>query len=339
MQIPGGYLADRYGLKKIFLIGVFGTTVLCFGFGLVTEYWQAFLNLTVSGFFRALLFASGLALLASWFGPERRATAMGLSLVGMFSGQLLLSILGPSLVKHFNWRFPFLAFAGVGVLVLLAYLLFGKESPHSESRQGIRMIDILRLFRYRLMWVCGLLQYVRLGVMHGVSFWLPSLLIDEKGLSLQATGLIIALRSLLTAPSNIIGGYISDRLKNPTAVIGISLVILAITTALLVKVDNMVLLIILLVINAIFIQFYFGPLFAVPVEKYGTHMTGMLTGFGNFFANLGGFTFTYVLGGLKDRTGYFESGFYAIATACLLGLLFTILLQQMRRNAVGTKSY
>jgi MFS family permease len=81
MQIPAGYLADRYGVKKIFLIGALGTTILCFAFGLVSEYWHALVNQAVSGFFKAFLFVSGITLLANWFGPQRRATAMGLSLL------------------------------------------------------------------------------------------------------------------------------------------------------------------------------------------------------------------------------------------------------------------
>ena len=76
MQIPAGYLADRYGLKQTFLIGGFGTTVLLLTFGLVGDYGQAFLNQTLAGVFHAFLFQSGLALLVSRFGAERRATAM-----------------------------------------------------------------------------------------------------------------------------------------------------------------------------------------------------------------------------------------------------------------------
>jgi sugar phosphate permease len=136
------------------------------------------------------------------------------------------------------------------------------------------------------------------------------------------------------APSNIIGGYMSDRLKKPTLIIGLSLFILAMTTASLVRIDNIAALITGIFINAVFVQFYFGPLFAVPVERYGSHMMGTLSGFSNFFANLGGFTFTYLLGVLKDRTGFFESGFYAVSVACLLGLMFTILLEKMRHYGV-----
>ena len=44
MQIPAGYMADRFGLKKVFFIGVLGTAVLCFSFGLVSTYSHALLN-------------------------------------------------------------------------------------------------------------------------------------------------------------------------------------------------------------------------------------------------------------------------------------------------------
>src|SRR3970282_1567935 len=99
--------------------------------------------------------------------------------------------------------------------------------------------------------------------------------------------------------------------------------------------DELALIMFLVLINAVFIQFYFGPLFAVPVEKYGAHMVGTLSGFGNFFANVGAFTFTYLLGVLKDQTGSFELGFYAIAAACLLVLVSTVLLEKMRCDAPG----
>lgn len=333
MQIPAGLMADHYGLKKIFFIGVLGTSMLSFTFGLVAEYWQAFLAQLVSGIFRALIFASVMALLASWFGPERRATAMSLYLIGMFSGQLIVSALGPSLVRLYNWRFPFISFSSLGILAALVFLRLGKDSPQTESWQKTGITEAVKLFNHPFMWTCAILQYVRLAVMLGIMSWLPSLLIDEKGLSLQMTGLIIAIRSVLTAPSNLIGGYASDRLKNPSLIIGISLIVLAVTTMLLVMVDNMALLISLIFINAIFIQLYFGPLFAMPVERFGIKMAGTLSGFGNFFANLGGFTFTYLLGVIKDQTGYFESGFYAIAAVCVVGLVFTIMLEKMRRNA------
>jgi sugar phosphate permease len=337
MQIPAGFIADRYGLKKIFFLGVLGTTILSLLFGFVTELWQALLIQGMSGVFRAFLFAPGLALLASWFPPERRAMAMALSLVGLFSGQLIISLTGPVFVKYFNWRFPFIFFALIGILSSFIYLIFSKPSPYNKPSHRVRLEEVFDLFRHRFMWICAVIQYVRLAVMQGITFWLPSLLIDEKGLSLQVTGYLIALRSILTVPSILFGGLVSDKLKSPSLVIGSSLVFLSISSVLIVIVDSMPVLITAIVINALFIQFYFGPIFAAPVDVYGAHMTGTLTGFGNFFANMGAFSFVYLLGYLKDRTGLFESGFYAIGALCVIGILFSVMMERLRLRLTKLK--
>lgn len=334
MQLPAGYLGDRFGAKRLFIIGAIGTTVLALIFGFVTEYWQAIVNQTFSGFFRALLFAPGLTLITAWFPSERRATATGLFMVSGLSGHIIVDIIGPLLVAWFDWRFPFVTFASIGIIVTLVFWRFGKESPTTGQRQPVNLRDIFQLFRYRLMWVCGVIQYARCAVMLGIAFWLPSLLIDEKGLSLQITGIIIALRSAIIAPMSLVGAYTSDRLNKPVLIIAVSLVILAITTALIVMIDDIILLVIVIAINSIFVQMYFGPIFAVPVEILGKRTAGTSTGISNLFANIGTLTYTYLLGALKDATGSFLSGFLAVALTCVVGLFFTWLLARIRRTAL-----
>jgi sugar phosphate permease len=333
LQMPAGYLADRHGLERVFIVGSLGTPLLLLTFGLVGSFAQAIINQTLAGVFHAFLFQAGLALLASLFGAERRATAMGLTLVGIFSGQLLINGLAPILAQQSNWRLPFIAFGVAGLLSSFVYLRRGRGIADRATAQGTNVVDALRLFGHPFMWVCGLIQFVRLGIIQGISFWLPSLLTDEKGLALGTAGLVLALRSVLIAPSTIVGGYLSDRLRQPTAVMAASLVILAGTTAALIPTGPGGLLIGLILINAIFVQFYFGPTFALPVERYGSGMMGTVSGFGNFFANLGAFSFTYLIGALKDKTGQFGPGFYALTAACLTGLMLTGVLEKMRHRA------
>lgn len=339
MQIPAGYLADRFGARRLFIIGLTGTMALSFYLGTTTAYWQALLSQSFSGLFRALLFAPGMALITGWFPPERRATAMGLYLIGGFSGNLLLDIIGPLLVTRMDWRFPFLMFSTIGLVAALLLWRFGKDPPRTvKPRDKIAFREAVQLFRQRVMWLCGGIQYVRLAVTQGIAFWLPSLLVDEKGLSLQAAGWLLALRAALIAPSNVVGGYVSDRLKNPTLVIGISLVVLMLTTLLMVVPMDIWLLIVVIAVNAVFVQMYFGPLFSVPVEILGDCRAGTLTGFGNLFANVGAFSFTFALGVLKDATGSFSYGFGAISIACLVGLVLTVALAGLRRTALNSSA-
>jgi sugar phosphate permease len=89
----------------------------------------------------------------------------------------------------------------------------------------------------------------------------------------------------------------------------------------------------LICLNALFLQTYFGPLFSVPVEVLGKRRAGIATGFGNFFANLGGFSSTYLLGALKDATGAFRPGFLVISGFCFLGLALTLVLRRIRNQA------
>jgi sugar phosphate permease len=334
MQIPAGYLSDRFSPKRLFCIGIFGSTLLALTFGLVTNYWQALVNQTLSGFFRALLFTPGMALLTGWFPSNRRATATGLYLIGGYSGSVIFNLVGPFLVAKFDWRFSFISIASVGIIAILFLVRFGKDSPPMGERQKGNMFEALYLFRYKVMWVCGGIQYIRFGVVQGITYWLPSLLVNEKGLSLQSAGLIIAIQVILMSPSNIIGGYVSDRLKNPILVIGVSLSVLGITTGLLITANNMILIVALIFVNAIFLQMYFGPLFSIPVEILGVPKAGISIGFSNLFANIGGFSAVYLLGALKDRFGAFKPGFFAICGACFLGLALTFILARMRRKAI-----
>jgi sugar phosphate permease len=339
MQIPSGYLADRFGYKKIFFTGALTTTVLCLAFGFTSTYWQAVTNQAFSGLFRALLFAPALALVTNWFSSDRRAAAMSLASSGLYLAQVFISGLGPPLAAGSSWHYPFIVFGAAGIVISLGFLWFGKGSPSPTiPQQKVNLLEVFHLFRYKVIWLFGILQYARAAIFQGIAIWLPSLLIEEKGMALQVVGIIIAVRGLLTIPANILGGYISDKTKSPIMVIAISFIILAITTALFVRVDNMVLLVAIIMVNSFFVQFYFGPMFAMPVEILGKRMAGTSMGFGNFFANIGGFTLVYLLGVLKDASGSFESGFYAIAGLGIVGLVFTFILAKIRRSAVLTEN-
>jgi nitrate/nitrite transporter NarK len=335
-QIPAGVLADRFGPKRLFFLGILGSTLLSFNFGTLHTYSGAITNQIASGAFRALIFAPGLSLVASWFPPDRKATAMGVYVIGGVSGNILLSLVGPLFAIRYGWRPTFMAFALLGVCVAFVYLAFAREKPAAGPRHPVGMLDAFGLFRYPIMWVCAGIQFIRFAVTTSFNFWLPSLLVSDRGLSLEAAGLITAMGALLTAAANPLGGYVSDRLRNPPLVIGASLAVLALTSGLLVVVDSIPLLVFVIAVNSVFLQFYFGPLFSVPLEVLGSRVAGMSAGFGNMFANLGALTFAYALGVVKDLSGAFKWGFVATGAVCVVGIGLAFVLSRLRSRALAT---
>ena len=331
MQIPAGFLADRFGPGRPYFFGLFGWSAMCIAFGMVHSYWLAMLMLLAAGAFRAMLFAPGLALLASWFPSERRATAMSLFMLGGFTGSILLALAGPFLAERYGWRAVFISFAVLGIGAALLYRAFARENPRAQALRQIAPAEVLRLARYPIMWVCSGLQFVRFSVTTASNFWLPPLLVADRGLSVQTAGLVMAMSAALMAPSNTLGGYVSDRLRNPPLVIGSALAILACTSALLAVVESIPLLLLIIAVNSIFLQFYFGPLFVVPMEALGPRFAGSATGFGNLFANIGGLTTAYALGVVKDQAGSFSWGFLGVSGVCLAGVALAVVLARMRR--------
>ena len=326
MQIPGGYLADRFGPKRLFAIGLLGVTVTAFDLAQLHQFWLILINQVASGFFRALVFAPGLLLITALFSPERRATAMGLYVAGGFSSNVFLNAIGPFVVGPLGWRNMFLIFSILGLVVLGLYYYIGSDGPHGLGSSQKPLSELLGLLRSRSLWIIGAIQYVRLAVVSGLAFWLPTFIVVDKGQSLQVAGLAVALAAALGAPANVLGGYLSDRLRKPVLIIAISLAVLAVNNCLLVEVHNITLLFCVVAVNGVFAQFYFGPLFSLPIDLFGPRMAGVTSGFGNLCANLGGLTFAVTLGAVKDLTGSFNIGLFGLAALCVVGLICLLLL-------------
>ncbi|MEQ1773198.1 MAG: MFS transporter [Burkholderiales bacterium] len=334
-QIPAGFLADRYGPRRLFFIGLMGWSVLSLTLGLIHTFWLAVLNLFVAGAFRAMLFAPGLALLASWYPRERGASAMSIYMLGAYTGNILLALAGPALTVWLGWRMAFILFAAAGLCAALAFYALGSDKARKASVTPFAIREALRLLRHKVLWVCSAIQIVRFSAVTGFVFWLPTLLVAERGFSLHEAGMVVAMSAVLSALANPLGGYLSDRFRNPSTIIGASLAGLACACALLVVVESTVMLLMVIACGSILVQVYFGPLYFIPVEMVGQRAAGTVIGFSNLFANLGGLATAYALGVVKDMTGSFQWGFLGISALCVAGVMLSVLLGHMRRHVLN----
>jgi sugar phosphate permease len=256
---------------------------------------------------------------------------MGLYVAGGVSSSVFLNLLGPILVGPLGWRGNFALFSGLGLVALAVFVRRGEPSsvePIVQLRVGLG--EARELLRLRAMWLIAAIQYVRLAVVFGINVWLPTYVVVERHYSLAVAGALVALVAALGAIATVAGGFLTDRLGRPMLVIGASLGVCACDLVLLAQSRSLATLIIAVAISGLFSQLYFGPLFAVPVQMFGLRNAGFISGFGNGFANLGAFTFIFLLGVIRDATGSFNAGFDAIAGACAIGVLATAALARER---------
>ena len=105
MTPPTGYLTNRFGLKRLFLISVAGFTfssVLC---GLAQSLVQIVLFRVLQGLFGAALVPLAQTVLMNINPKERQGSAIALWGVAVMAGPVLGPVLGGWLTETYSWRF------------------------------------------------------------------------------------------------------------------------------------------------------------------------------------------------------------------------------------------
>ncbi len=129
-----GWLGDRFGTKRIFLIAlaIFTTaSALC---GLAQSLDQLILFRVLQGAGGGLLTPVGMAMLYRTFPPQERIAVGRILMFALVIGPATGPVLGGLLIERLSWRWVFYVNVPVGLAALLFGLLFLQE--HREPDAG-----------------------------------------------------------------------------------------------------------------------------------------------------------------------------------------------------------
>jgi DHA2 family multidrug resistance protein len=133
MTPPTGYLTNRFGLKRLFLISVAGFTfssVLC---GLAQSLVQIVLFRILQGFFGAALVPLSQTVLMNINPKERQGSAIALWGVAVMAGPVLGPVLGGWLTEAYSWRFVFYINVPVGIVAFFGMTTFLPDTPRNAA--------------------------------------------------------------------------------------------------------------------------------------------------------------------------------------------------------------
>ncbi|MBX6322204.1 MAG: DHA2 family efflux MFS transporter permease subunit [Rhodospirillaceae bacterium] len=141
-----GWLAGRFGIKRVFLFSVAGFTaasVLC---GLATGLAEMVVFRLLQGLCGAALVPLSQAVLLDINPRERHGQAMAIWGAGIMVGPILGPTLGGWLTDDYNWRWVFYINLPVGILAFLGILTFVRESEPNRARRfdffGFAMLSV-----------------------------------------------------------------------------------------------------------------------------------------------------------------------------------------------------
>ncbi len=135
--IPAGKLADIYGRKKIFTIGLAIYTVGSTAAAFADSAAALIAMRTVQGIGAALFITTGMAILTSIFPPHRRGSVIGIYVAAVYVGLSVGPFAGGLLTHHFGWRSIFLLMLPLGIFLLLLTVRFLQGEWYGEADQRL----------------------------------------------------------------------------------------------------------------------------------------------------------------------------------------------------------
>jgi MFS family permease len=249
VQVPCGRLADIFGRKKLFIIGLLVTIFASILGTFANSVVLLLTSLALMGVGSGIIFNNSISILTSVFPPDQRGRALGISTAGTYSGLSLGPFIGGILTDTFGWHSIFVL-CGILSVILLSLIFYALKGEWCEaagekfdvkgsityavsivmSIYGFSSLPSLQGIIFLLLGVTGLIIFARLEARtpspifdlavfvsyiatFATSFLLSNYLQDIKELNPDRAGLVLITASVLMAIFTPISGRISDKIE------------------------------------------------------------------------------------------------------------------------------
>ncbi|GGB81533.1 MFS transporter [Knoellia flava TL1] len=218
MQIPVGVLLDRFGSRRLLLVGLALISIGQLWFAFAGSFGVGLAARVLLGMGDAMIFTSMLRLVALWFRVKQAPVITQLSgMVGQLGAVAAATPLAAALDRY-GWERSFGIAAGAGALLSVALFLVVKDSPYAGV--AVEKIKVRALARTlgevwgnpgtRLgMWIHFTGQF---GATVFTMLWGYPFLVEGQGLSPTTAGSLLITLTLASMVAGPVVGHLTGRL-------------------------------------------------------------------------------------------------------------------------------
>jgi MFS family permease len=337
MQVPGGWLADRFGSKFVVIV----TIAMWSLFTVMTGFAWSLLSLIAIRFIFGLAEggfpSASIKGVAEFFDKESRPKMSALLTSSNYAGSMVAPLIMAPLIIWLGWRHAFTSIGVVGIVFALVYLLFvprvvpGKRPAKTAKPETSNWRELVG---NRFLWQLLIVWFGLSCVNKGLDSWMPIYLLQVRGLDLKAVGALTPIPFVLATVATAIGGWVMTTFfaeREKYLLIGSS----ALTGVLLYamfKSETITALIVFQSLVYFFKSFVLAAVIALPTKVLKDDQIGTGVGMVNFGGQSAGFIAPMVMGFIVSWTGSFDAAFsfLVIMTAMAVVVAATINTAQAR---------
>jgi MFS family permease len=323
MQVPSGWIVDRFGVGRAYACGFALWSIACSLTG-------AFRNIAAIMFFRVVMgvgqsvaFPASARTVANWFPDKERGLVNSSYLIGVRLGQALVNAAGVGLIAAYGWRAFFVISGLAPLLWIVPWTLTLKRWEGPRTGAAARTAST----RFTFAASFGLLKHPSvLGTFLGFFaydyvwfvfvYWLPGYLRLERQFTPAQMAFHASVPFLVMSVVIVLSGIVTDRLiaaghgelrvRKTFIAIGLA-VALAIVPAGLVR-DNGTS-VWLLLMSLCGLGLAAPNTWSITQACCTKRLVGTVSGIQNFGGNVAGIIAPWLTGAIAHRTGSFAAAF------------------------------
>jgi ACS family D-galactonate transporter-like MFS transporter len=196
LQIPAGWVVDRYGVKWPYALGLLFWCLASAGTCLVSSLPQLIALRLLVGMGEAVSVPASARWIRLNFAERRRGLAMGLYMTGTKIGPAIGAALAAWLMTRHSWRTMFLLVGVSGLFWLIPWILLVKDQRQGLPAAAIakevsgRPLTFSILIASPVIWGTVIATFAYMYFVYFCLTWMPAYLMEQRHLSLSQMSLI-----------------------------------------------------------------------------------------------------------------------------------------------------
>ncbi len=330
VQIPVGWLAERFGAHRVLPIGLGIWALATIFIGAAHSFPMLLVLRLLLGIGESVGFPCVAKLVAAVVPVKSLGTANGVVACGYLFGPAVGTYLGGLLMADFGWRAAFVVFGSLSLVWLVPWLTVAVPAlpVRAMRRSDADKPDLWTILKQPSLWGTGLGLFSGNYTFYFLLTWLPFYLVRERGFSTTEMAQLAGIAYVVNAVSAIAGGWVLDRLISN----GRSANVVYKTVMVLTHVGSVVCMLCMalgsrpIALGAIFgFQVLCGlqspGVYAIPQILAGPRATGRWVGIQNSLGSFAGIIAPAATGFIIDSTHQFTAAFLLAAAVSLLGVI------------------
>ncbi len=314
MQIPGGWLADRFGSKYVVIVTIAAWSVFTI---LTSQAWSLVSLLAIRfifGLAEGGFPAASIKGVSELVEKGNRPKFTALLTSSNYLGSMVAPLIMAPLIISFGWRHAFEIVGIAGVVFAVAYFLavpYRRPAPRAASVNGKARTPVRDLMKNPLMWQLLVVWFGLSCVNKGLDSWMPTYLLQQRGLDLKAVGLLTPVPFLMATISTAMGGWVMTRFfaQREKYLLMASATLTGIFLYAMYKAETVAGVIFFQSLVYFFKSFVLATVIALPTKVLADDQIGTGIGIVNVGGQGAGSVAPYVMGVLVASFGVYDAAF------------------------------